>query len=824
MVSLLACTGGGIAANSTSAPEIPNFAGAVKPFLKAHCVSCHGPDKQKGDVRLDTVSSRIASADDAERWQNVLDALNLGEMPPEDEARPPAKELTAAIDALTRGMFEAQVRLGSSGDIVVRRLNRREYKHTLEELLGIPIRTDRLPEDDSFDGFDTVGQAQTMSALHINRYLEVAREALDRTLLMKRLPSQVTRVDGGPKEYRKMEKNLDNLAKKLAGEGKKPAKTDKDRAKVAKSLAQARKDFAMTKQIPGAKTGFILANPWSSSKTAESAGEVTIPGTGWEGTPAAKGRYLARFRAGLTKAAPGETHLLEVHRVDRFGKKALLTDYVATVQITGTVDSPRVYEVPFEVDWLGEGVKQENIAVVVPVEQASATKKLGKKAKSPAKVSLIWVDWVEVEGPLNFGVDGRSKILFRGEAKGSEADDEGYAREIIERFCFDAFRRTRPSSEFVDALHEIYRDERKNGRSFVEAVRESLAVVLSSPGFLYLPAPGDGKGRLNGRELACRLAYLLWGAPPDDKLYASAEAGRLLQSDGLTDEVERMLKDPRSNRFVESFVSQWLDLPWLDMIVVEKEFQFSKGRRDSARKETLVFFEKLIRDDLSARNLIDSEFLMIDDVLADFYGLSVPTGNGFRQVKLAAKSTRGGLLGQSAILTMTSTGRRTSPVERGVFVAEKLRGTPPPPPPPNVPQLEVDGELEMRKMLEQHASTPQCASCHRRIDPLGFALESFDVVGRERKPSKSYPFDTHGSLPDGRKFDGPNGLKSVLMADSERMARGLLKSVLTYAWGRPVGFGDEQEMSQIMSRWAKSDYGMRQLVHLVVQSDTFRSN
>lgn len=380
----------GFADEAAFGPEIPDFE-SVKSFLRAHCSECHGSEKKEGDVRFDHASKTISNADDAEHWQHVLDALNLGEMPPEESLRPANDELTATIDSLTRGLFETRNRLSSSSDIVERRLHRREYRNTVEELLGVPVPTSRLPEDDLFQGFDTVGQAQTMSALHINRYLEVAREALGRTLMQERLPSKITRFDADEREYRKMKKkSVDSLANKLTPGAKKPITDPETRRKVEESLAAARKRLAVTDTIPGVRRGFLMANPWSpSGKSENAAAMIPIPVTGWEGTLAAKGRYVARVRAGLTVAAPDETHFLEFHRVDRFVGKQLLDEYAGTVQIDSTIESPRVYEVPFE------------------------------------------IDWIEIEGPLDMGVDGRQQILFRVEPGSSEADNNKYAREII---------------------------------------------------------------------------------------------------------------------------------------------------------------------------------------------------------------------------------------------------------------------------------------------------------------------------------------------------------------------------------------------------------
>ena len=616
------------------------------------------------------------------------------------------------------------------------------------------------------------------------------------------------------------------------------------------------------------------------------------------------GRYVARFRAGLTcKPQSGRRLFVKVFRSDTVNQQIAYSFPLGTFEITHTVCKHQVIEVPFENfgeidDYISVQVSELNID-----PKARPQRRGGKQFPDSTKKAFVWVDWLEVEGPFieqwppmawtqTFfkGIpDSQSKDASASRGASNTLNDKKtaasvstltstsesvYAREIIERFAFRAFRRRKPTKEYVDKVHAIFVDYRSSGSAFVDSIKESLAVVLASPSFVYLierPASKDKTHRqLSDLELASRLSYFLWSQPPDEQLFGLAEEHKLSRPSVLREQIERMLDDPKAAMFVESFTSQWLDLPWLEMIVVNKSRypDFNEELRRAFREESVQFIGTLIRSNLSAKNLIDSDFVVVNDVLAQFYGLDngieppgssrrvdkakssinalTITSSGFRRVNLPDDSPRGGLLGQGAILTMTSTGERTSPVERGVFVYERLLGRSVPPPPPNVPQLVISSEktLTIRETLNAHIAKAQCASCHRRMDPLGFALEHFDGIGkwRERetifKPSteltaKGRPrrskterrdIDATGVMPDGKRhFDGHHELKQHLLADADDLAKGLARSMLTYALGRRVGFADDEFVDQMQADWKKGDYRMRSLIHAIVQSKEFQS-
>jgi hypothetical protein len=467
----------------------------------------------------------------------------------------------------------------------------------------------------------------------------------------------------------------------------------------------------------------------------------------------------------------------------------------------------------------------------------------------------IWIDNLALEGPLDAsGLPAGQRLIYGDNAQEEPADEREYIRTILNRFTFEAFRHRPAPEEYLARLEQYFVDCRTDGRSLHEAVLDTLSVVLASPSFAYLieqASPSEPSKRwLSGNELASRLSYYLWSSPPDAELYQLAESGRLTDPAVLRAQVERMLNHERSAALTENFTRQWLGLDDFDMIVVdEQKFPvFNEPLRHSFRNETIETITHLMRHDGKVTDLIDADYVVINGMLGEFYGIPGATGSEFQRVELPKDSVRGGLLGQGAILTMTGNGERTSPVERGAFVLRKLINQPPPPPPPNVPQLEQKPgmQLSVREQLEIHRNTPQCASCHRKIDPPGFALEHFDAIGawrdievaeaqvesgKNRKSKRKdkgkdgvnagSKIDASGVMPDGiSSFTSHQTMKALI--NRRDMATGVARGMLTYALGRRMAFNDNVMIDELVQQWETQQYGLRSLVHLVVVSPDFR--
>jgi len=475
----------------------------------------------------------------------------------------------------------------------------------------------------------------------------------------------------------------------------------------------------------------------------------------------------------------------------------------------------------------------------------------------------LWIDWVEWDGPVSRSRPSpvREHVFDGLAAKGQEAD---LAKTMLRRFGKLAFRGATPSVEFLDRLLAVYRAKRAGGAEPIEAIREPMAVILASPGFLYLADPlaetadrgtvangTTASRRLSPRELATRLSYFLWSAPPDDELLALVASGELAEPAVLAKQVDRMLTDPKSHDFAAGFAHQWLGLDRLEFFRFDHELfpDFDEATREAAKREVYETFHTLVSGNLDARNLLASDFVVVNGLLAAYYGLdhggSPVIGDDFRVVKLPAESPRGGLLGMAAILAMGSNGERTSPVERGAWVLRKLMHDPPPPAPANVPQLTrlESREITTRERLRMHQEEPQCAQCHRVIDPIGYGLENFDAAGRWRTEEhfygrgwvvkhklagkvvkKSWPIEPAGAFYGGPAFRDYFELRQLIATrHGDAFARGLSENLFAYALGRPVSFADADTLDALARKAKANRFRLRDILQAIVATDEFQT-
>ncbi len=807
-----------------------DFPPDVHKFFESNCIKCHGPKKQKGSIRLDDLPSEIGDAAAAQRWQDVLDVLNLSEMPPEDEKQPAKEALANTLEQLTTGIASARKRLtDSGGEIVIRRLNRREYANTVNDLFGIEIPTDALPDDEKIDGFDTLGQAQSFSSLHLERYLDLGADVISKTLTRKTSESKTKRKDYGrtqgvpteqeAKDTKKVEEHIKHFTEK--------GSDDPEKNIPLKAVLRAKKLITEYVSLPQNVTGAVI--PYTGMNPSL---EFKL-----DDTP---GRYRIRVNCGSASDEPQKNLHLKVVRGQFRSQVPDATEYF---HVTGSFKKPEVVEFFIDID---------NIRA----SRLEFHRRSGKRAAPPEVAEVhdykfvfhelkylwdneqpdLWIDWIDVEGPLPVSAAPLSaKNMFLGKNPNDLTNED--ARPILENFAYHVFRNSQPETEYIDKLEALYGKSRDHGKSAKDALTDTLRIILASPSFLFLyePRPENTPPRnLTERELAIRLSYFLWSAPPDEELYALAKDERLAQPGVLAGQIDRLIADPRSSAFVETFLTAWLELDRLENInpVSVKNPDYDHATKQESRRETYAFFNTLLQEDLPVSYLIDSDFAVLNAVTAGFYGIPGVLGQDFRKVKLPPNSIRGGLLGQSSILALTGNGERTSPVERGVFTLRKIVNRPPAPAPANVPMLDEEsiGSRSMRETLATHMTTPQCASCHRRIDPLGFGLENFDPVGlwRESVPASegdaTFPIEPAGLMPDGKtKFNDFLSMKKLLATQRDSLLKGLTESMMTYALGRTVGFTDQDSIEEIVAKTKAQDYGLRSLVHHIVLSKAFLS-
>ena len=830
----------------------PAMAASHRAVFQRYCFDCHGGDKQEGGVRLDDLPFAIEQLEQAERWQKVLNVLNSGEMPPAESRQPTAEEKTSFLEELSHVMVKVRKRMSDQGGIItMRRLNRREYANTVRELLGVSVDVKSLPSDTGSAGFDTVGKSLFFSADQLEQYLSLARRAIDEVIEPGARPerqSQLRECEQAGKEA--VAKSIrqwsdEERRARLAIQTGNPSKygyPDVARAEFQKGNAVLRLPLnRYLQQHPLFEHGAML-----TLLTGYTQDITTFP------PEAPPGRYILRVRVAALPGVEAHRHFLEL--AQRVGgdtdNKGLMV--LRTYRVQGTPDQPQTLEIPVEITRSGERTfvlreRERSEKAIVTFRRDFAENRLGT-------MPALWLDAVAWEGPIveQWPPPAYQRLFFHG----PEAEQTSeYARAILERFAEGAFRGKPVEPVYVDKLMEFFELRRTEGVNFERALQEPLAIILASPSFLYLNEIDDDESTrqpLNDLELASRLSYFLWSSPPDDELLALARSGRLHRPEVLAEQTERLLKDPRSQELVAGFLSQWLQLDRLDLFQFNPVLypKFDASMKLAARQEVFQTFRWIMEEGLPLREWLKADYVVIDDLLADYYGIEGVIGSEFRRVALPSDSPRGGLLGMAAILAIGSDGERSSPVERGAFVLRKVLHDPPPPAPANVPQLSrLTGEgLSARELLAAHMEEAQCAQCHRHIDPIGFGLENFNAAGlwreqevlaaakpgkatRKKASGKDKPavneesaraIDSHGRLPDGAAFRDYFELRELLAQRTDRLARGLLEGLIEYGLGRPFGVVDEALAEEIMQSAAASGYNPRVMIRQLVQSSSFQ--
>ncbi len=793
-----------LASSAVAAPhETPVDREAIAPFLQEHCISCHGPEKQKAKLRFDRLDFAISDNGEALHYQDILDVLNSGEMPPEDEPQPSKAELESIIGALTEDLFKARKRLASrGGKVEMRRLNRREYAATIDHLFGFIPAASKIPPDGDVDKFDTVGSRQFFTTEHLNQYYELAQEILEVGFKWagKREPMKMDRQDP---EQRWNEMFRRNLKEWKGGTGK------------VVRLSKMREEYLAR---PMVETGVYLDEPLRHLQY------------GFSVDP--RGSYQISVTAGVEG---------EVQPFRRYIKVAAKEGIAGVFHVDGTTENPtesvaEIRPIALTAGRIGGYVSEDRTGAWL-----SHYLNLLKhhEGVDPNAEGLIWIDSFKIEGP--FYPERRSffdQLLCPEEPSPENPSvmvwTDVNADELIARFTKEAFRHREPDPEFLNGLVSYFKKQRKKGSEFDRAMIDTLAVVLASPGFVFLNEEVNTKPdsrRLSPRDIAIRLSYFLTSSPPDTALYEAVDSGAMSDLKAYHVEIDRILSE-NSRLLAEGFSSQWGDFVRFDSISVSnKEFPtYAEGLRHSMKQEVIAFFQTLIAENLPISNLIQSDFATVNAQLATHYGIPDVTTNDFIKVNLPSDSPRGGFLTQGTFLVAGSNGERSSPAVRGMILMDRFLNSPPPPPPPNVPELGsgADGPVTNRKLVELHTSQAQCASCHRKMDTIGLALENFDVIGRYRETEKvrenDVPIVIDGALPGGEPFTDFSQFQATLMAHEEDLARNMVESLLVYALGRDIEFTDEPHLEEIMNELRPNDFRMKDMIHAVAESPLFFSN
>jgi hypothetical protein len=551
--------------------------------------------------------------------------------------------------------------------------------------------------------------------------------------------------------------------------------------------------------------------------------------------PLPLGKYRLRVRIGSIEGTSPDRHFAVLGSASQAGSRNVGGDgfnLLETFQVTGTTIDPQVFETTVELTL--DGPRKFSLREKSNLKADTLRGKREIYKDGMAAPPALWIDWVEWEGPLLTDTASAGLVSILTENRyGSKDTEEARARKMFHDFCVDAYRQVEPDPEFIDKLMGLLKIRKAAGETFDVAIRTPMSVILASPGFIYLDEPNkeESKRTLNDRELAVRLSYFLWSRPPDSELISLAQRNELSKPEILRQQVNRMITDSRSDDFVSGFVHQWLHMERLDFFQFDTKLhrEFDESVRASARKEVYESFALLLRDQEGGHigNLLKSDYVMINGLLGTYYGIDGVSGDHFRKVSLPPDSPRGGLLGTAAVLAMGSDGIESSPVERGAWVLRYLLNDPPPPAPPNVPQLSrlADKPLTARERVLAHQEEPQCASCHRKIDPIGFGLENFTAAGKwrteDKHGKKTYDIDPSGKFHKGPEFADYFEMRDLIAQKENDFARGFTEHLIGYGLGRPFGFTDEDLANEITSVAKQEDHSVSAFVHALVQSKAF---
>ena len=771
-----------VAGYATRADELAHGDSSLASFLQQHCSQCHSDEEAEGDFRLESLSGDLSNRDARQRWVFLHDRVARGEMPPAFATEIAPADRAGFLSELSRQLITAE---RGHRPIFLRRLNRREYINTVNDLFGIEVQLENVLIEERLDqGFDTIGATLSLSPEQMLLYLDAADLVLDEVFGPDVAPQQV--------HYQVNAKDLRSTDT--------ADRVDDDGVVL----------FSGAKSLP--MYGIAVRGPATYRLTVEvQAIQTDVP-------------IVMQVEGGVTGRIPGHSA----------GFFEVLPDRKTTIEVIDrAVESSDTFAFRLRGGFPWWSVNAEEYAGVG-----------------------LWIGDITVEGPLEeWPRPSRGRLLG-----GSDVTEAGAKelRAIVQRILPQAFRR--PVAESEAAVYvQIGISALAEGVRFETALRRSLKAILCAPEFLFLEeAVRDDVGveatelaLVDDFALASRLSYLFWSSLPDAELLDLAGRDELHESAVLQTQVERMLQDARSERFVISFTDQWLRLRDIDFTVPNNQLypEYDQLLRQSMLDETRSFFREILEQNLAVTTFLDSDFAMLNQPLAEFYGIEGVTGLEMRRVQLPAGSVRGGVMTHASVLKVSADGTRTSPVMRGAWILKYLFGNPVPPPPATVSTAEPDirGATTIREQLEKHRNDSSCNRCHRLLDPPGFALEAFDVIGGERqwyrvasggrhvdKPlhpqsprhhvryQQGGDVDTSGVTPDGQTFAGLQEYRSLLAEDATALSSALARMLSAYGGGREPTFGDRSAVAEIVERTRTQGNGLRSLIHEVCGSDLFR--
>ena len=871
-----------VAVRSLPAAELP---AEVKAFFEKHCLECHDQQAKQGGLDLTPQTVNLSEVSTFLRWVRLHDRVQLGEMPPKDSERPKAEEIQPVIEWLSATLKAEELqRRETNGRSVVRRMNRTEFENTLRDLLDVPwieVR-EMLPDDGRADGYTKTAAALDVSPVMLAKYAEAIDKALTAAVAKWSVPPEVERLT--------LYANQQYDHKVLMSGG--------DAVMLTPEMKYDDSRFPM----PSATNadGNYPGDKWSFGGKYKGLGEAEKDGVFDKGSTVGMTRTFGESFAGRFNFAPVHPGRYQIGvsawsywwdkgEVKPSPRSGSVGVYCGS-RLLGFVDAPSMKPTHTELNidispteenhlraagtsfldahvyfsqgqikaYTGAGVAIDKLTVTGPLYDewppTSHRRLFGSLPIVPfAKLSP---DVPKPARPTTFR-EARGAINGPGRmVPGTMMSDDpsGDARRLLATFLPRAFRRPVPDAE-IQRYTAIVDARIREGASFEDSMLESYRTALLSPDFLFLNEPA---GPLDGYALATRLSYFLWNSCPDDALLAAATAGTLTDSQSLRSQADRMLGDPKAERFYQDFPDQWLDLRDFDLTSPDKQLypEFQPYLEDAMRREPREFFKFAVHNGLPVSHLMSTSINIVNQRLAEHYGIPSVEGTRFRRVDVdQSGNTRGGLLTMAAVCKVTANGSTTSPVKRGAWVMKKILGQPPQAPPPDIPAIEPDvkGATTIREQLAKHREDTACAGCHAKFDPPGFALESYDVIGGWREfyrategvkapdfkrifrsyltPEEEFrnhvsfrdgqPVDASGELIDGRKFTALREYQALLNSELPVVSRNLANQFVVYATGAPVSFTDRPAVEEILKRAGGTNPNLKELLYQVIQSPLF---
>jgi len=833
----------------------------LRPFLAKYCVSCHGPNKQKADLRLDRLDPDLVNGSDADMWQEVLDLINISEMPPKDaKSQPKRSERQAIVDALTLSFRQAmKARRSTGGRNVIRRLTAYEYNNTLRDLLGLDLQyaVDLPPESSAKEGFKNNSSVLGTSALHIEYFERIARSALERIILaptkqptpyfvrvepelaFKPEPAPVT--TGKQTKKQRKPKRRSGFGYDIKGDHFVPDKNVKTPL------------FRIDHGEPSANgDGVLLAGNRPSDKVGDPfAVDRKIGGSQGDG----RSGYQPEFRIEMYEVPHDAPVLVRIQLSAVPGKDdayprisfelgsfrgANVSDQKEAANIEIRSTEPAVYE------FVVHGANfpfQSNKPSRPSYFRIFNDYRRGTSQLTYKELPKLNIDWVEIKCNHydTWPSPQKNAILF---ASKSRNDESAYAREVIARFMARAYRRPVSDAE-VDRKIALFQKLRTQEASFEATVISTLTAVLCSSNFLLISEPEETvvanvatePRRLNDYELASRLSYFLWSSMPDETLFKLAAGEQLHNSDVLLTQVKRMIADPKSEGFSRNFAAQWLDLAGIHRLAVNPEyFDFKEKDKVLFEQESIQFVHQVLNSNLSIDTFIDSDFAMLNPALAKHYRISGIGGGSFQQHTINKEHHRGGLMTQASMLFGNSTGSETHPIKRGVWVLERMLDDPPAPPPPNVPDLPKPEDkdltnLSLKERLVEHAQVESCRDCHAKIDPWGVAFENYNALGQWRegvsdplvhRAHQAVNIDPSTQLKSGKRIQNLDDLKKYILTEKKPQFRtAVVRKVMAYSLGRYLEFSDRSAIDTICESVERENESFHTLIEQIVLSEPF---